>query len=67
MTVRRTPADSRFPSSDEWVVLPRLPVRGVHTDDATGHAIELADRLSKTVRIMAAMVISWAVARRWRP
>ena len=47
----------RFPSSNQWVgVFLGFQSQAWHTDDATGHAIELAEEPDKTVRIMAAMV-----------
>ena len=47
----------RFPSSNQWVALfLGFQSQAWHTDDVTGHAIELAERPDKTVRIMAAMV-----------
>ena len=46
-----------FPSSGQWVgVFLAFQSQAWHTDDATGHAIELAEEPDKTVRIMAAMV-----------
>ena len=47
----------RFPSSDQWVALfLGFQSQAWHTDDVTGHAIELAEQPDKTVRIVAAMV-----------
>jgi uncharacterized protein YukJ len=47
----------RFPASDQWVgVFLGFQSQAWHTDDVTGHAIELAEEPDKTVRIMAAMV-----------
>ena len=47
----------RFPSGNQWVgVFLGFQSQAWHTDDATGHAIELAEEPDKTVRIMAAMV-----------
>lgn len=47
----------RFPASDQWVgVFLGFQSQAWHTDDATGHAIELAEEPDKTVRIVAAMV-----------
>ncbi|MGA8055710.1 MAG: DUF2278 family protein [Burkholderiales bacterium] len=47
----------RFPSSNRWVALfLGFQSQAWHTDDVTGHAIELVEQPDKTVRIMAAMV-----------
>jgi uncharacterized protein YukJ len=47
----------RLPASNQWVgVFLGFQSQAWHTDDATGHAIELAEEPDKTVRIMAAMV-----------
>jgi uncharacterized protein YukJ len=47
----------RFPASDQWVgVFLGFQSQAWHTDDVTGHAIELAEEPDKTVRIVAAMV-----------
>jgi uncharacterized protein YukJ len=47
----------RFPASDRWVGLfLGFQSQAWHTDDVTGHAIELAEQPDETVRIMAAMV-----------
>jgi uncharacterized protein YukJ len=49
----------RFPSNDQWVaIFLGFQSQAWHTDDATGHAIELIEQPDKTVRIMAAMVKS---------
>ena len=46
-----------FPASDQWVaVFLAFQSQAWHTDDATGHAIEVAEEPDKTVRIVAAMV-----------
>ena len=46
-----------FPASDQWVaVFLAFQSQAWHTDDATGHAIEVAEEPEKTVRIVAAMV-----------
>jgi uncharacterized protein YukJ len=47
----------RFPANDQWVaIFLGFQSQAWHTDDATGHAIELTEQPDKTVRIMAAMV-----------
>ncbi len=46
-----------FPSGNQWVALfLGFQSQAWHTDDVTGHAIELVEQPDKTVRIMAAMV-----------
>jgi uncharacterized protein YukJ len=46
-----------FPASDQWVaVFLAFQSQAWHTDDTTGHAIEVAEEPDKTVRIVAAMV-----------
>ena len=46
-----------FPASDQWVaVFLAFQSQAWHTDDATGHAIEVVEEPDKTVRIVAAMV-----------
>jgi hypothetical protein len=47
----------RFPSSDQWVaVFLGFQSQAWHTDDVTGHAIELVEEPDKTALITAAMV-----------
>lgn len=47
----------RFPATDQWVALfLAFQSQAWHTDDRTGHAIEVPTEPDKTVRIVAAMV-----------
>jgi len=46
-----------FPASDQWVaVFLAFQSQAWHTDEITGHALEVAEEPDKTVRIVAAMV-----------
>jgi len=46
-----------FPASNQWVgVFLAFQSQAWHTDDVTGHAIDVVDEPEKTVRIIAAMV-----------